>query len=312
MKNLTIRTALPALLAGALCSFSAQAQTTVLSADPLGNPNGVYVVYSAAVDPASSTTASHYSLTNATGVTVPITGAALAGDNVTVTLNLGASLQAGQNYGLSINNVQDSNGAYIYPNPATTNFTFGPNLTASFNFDNASDPLYGTNSLGAAVATTIGDSAAVIPGGVEPGGNLLEMGANVVNHYYNWTVPDGGAPLDQLSVSFKMVLGSPISEFGAGEGLSVNWAPDATNAIGPDTGGPYWDQGGGSGLIVEFHTDNSGPGSLGQGIFVKWGGNSSPTSCSSARCSRGQTRRRPPSPTPWMWPSASSRMGPST
>jgi hypothetical protein len=277
MKSLTIRTALPALLAGALNCLNAQAQTTVVSADPDGNPNGVYVVYSAAVDPASSTTASNYSLTNATGVTVPITGAALAGDDVTVTLNLGASLQAGQSYGLTINNVMDSSGVYISPNPATTNFTFGPNITATFNFDNAGDPLYGTNSLGAAVASTIGDSAAVIPGGFEPGGNMLEMGADIVNHYFDWTVPDlaGGAPIDQLSASFKMVLGSPINEFGAGEGLSVNWAPDATNAIGPNEGGPYWDQGGGTGLIVEFHTDNSGAGSLGQGIFVKWGGNSS-------------------------------------
>jgi hypothetical protein len=277
MKSLTVRTALPALLAGALCSLNAQAQTTVVSADPLGNPNGVYVVYSAAVDPASSTKASNYSLTNATGVIVPISGAALAGDNVTVTLNLGASLQAGRNYGLTINNVKDSTSAFISPNPTSTNFTFGPNTTATFNFDNASDPLYGTNGLGAAVATTIGHSAAVIPGGFEPGGNMLEMGANIENHYCAWTVPDlaGGAPIDQFSVSFKMVLGSPINEFGAGEGLSVNWAPDATNAIGTDTAGPFWDQGGGSGLIVEFHTDNSGAGSLGQGIFVKWGGNSS-------------------------------------
>jgi len=277
MKSLTIRTALPALLAGALCSLNAQAQTTVVSADPLGNPNGVYVVYSADVDPASSTTASNYSLTNARGVTVPITGAVLAGDDVTVTLNLGASLQAGQNYGLTINNVMDSSGVFISPNPTTTNFTFGPNITATFDFDNARDPLYGTNSLGAAVATTIGDSAAVIPGGFEPGGNMLEMGGDVVNHYCDWTVPDlaSGAPIDQLSVSFKMVLGSPINEFGAGEGLSVNWAPNAAAAIGPNEGGPYWDQGGGTGLIVEFHTDNSGAGSLGQGIFVKWGGNSS-------------------------------------
>jgi hypothetical protein len=196
---------------------------------------------------------------------------------VTVTLSLGASLQAGQNYGLTINDVEDTNSVYISPNPTTTNFTFGPDITATFDFDNASGPLYGTNGLGAAVATTIGDSAAVIPGGFEPGGNMLEMGGDVVNHYYDWTVPDlaGGAPIEQLSVSFKMVLGSPINEFGAGEGLSVNWAPDATKAIGPAEGGPYWDQGGGSGLIVEFHTDNSGAGSLGQGIFVKWGGNSS-------------------------------------
>src|SRR5271157_3484290 len=157
MKSPTVKSAALCVLAGALYCLSAEAQTTVVSADPDGNPNGVYVVYSAAVDPASSTNASNYSLTNATGVTVPITGAALAGDDVTVTLNLGASLQAGQNYGLAINNVMDSSGVYISPNPTTTNFTFGPNITATFNFDNAGDPLYGTNSLGAAVASTIGD-----------------------------------------------------------------------------------------------------------------------------------------------------------
>src|ERR1039457_3524009 len=105
-------------LAG-FCGLSAKAQISVVSADPLGNPNAVYVVYSANADPASATATGHYTLSNTlTTALVTISGAILAPDNVTVQLNLGASLQVTNNYTLIINNVSNAAlSAVISPNP---------------------------------------------------------------------------------------------------------------------------------------------------------------------------------------------------
>jgi formylglycine-generating enzyme required for sulfatase activity len=102
----------------------AAAQTTVLSANPLGNPSVITVVYSTAMDPASSAFSGNYTL-NALGIA--IASATLDADQVTVQLQLGAPLQSGTGYNLTINNVEDASLAFISPNPTVVNFYFGGN-----------------------------------------------------------------------------------------------------------------------------------------------------------------------------------------
>ena len=85
------------LVTSALCCLSAEA-TNVVAINLSANSNVVSVVYSAAMDPATLTNKTNYGLTKSAGAAVPISSASLAGDNMTVTLNLGASLQTGTNY----------------------------------------------------------------------------------------------------------------------------------------------------------------------------------------------------------------------
>ncbi len=96
LNNPTIKIIALSLVTSALCCLSAKA-TNVAAVNLSANSNVVSVVYSAAMDPATSTNKPNYRLTKAAETAVPILSASLAGDDVTVTLNLGESLQAGTN-----------------------------------------------------------------------------------------------------------------------------------------------------------------------------------------------------------------------
>ena len=268
------------LVTSALCCLGAKA-TNVVAVNLSANSNTVSVVYSAAMDSATSTNKANYGLTQAAGTAVPILSASLADDNVTVTLNLGVSLQAGTNYVLTISNVKDATSAFISPNPMTATFTYGANVTAMFNFDDPNFPLAGTNSSGGIVQTSVtGTSqAGVISGGFIPSGGMLQLTANGVNQNGYWTIPNmgNGATIGQLSVSFKLILDNPNTDPNTSsteaDALSFSWAPDAASF----QNGAY--NGGGTGLIVEFHTyDDTWKGppyGMEPSIYVKWGGSSS-------------------------------------
>ena len=131
------------VLALSIASVRAAAPT-VVSADPTGNPTGVTVVYSIPM-----------------GTSSTVTNATLAGDLVTVQLQLGASLQIGTNYTLTIRNVSGTNGTVISPNPTVSSFSFG-GLT--YTFDDGQVP-----------------SGTILWTNTDSGGNAVNLGAGVTN-----------------------------------------------------------------------------------------------------------------------------------
>ena len=130
---------------------------TVTSVGNVGSTN-VLVVYSKPVEPASATNRANYVFTNA----LPVSGASLGPDNLTVTLAT-APLLYGSNYTLVINSVRDR--ASI-PNTIAHNTTvsFLATLYASRDIGNPSGPsivtYLGTNGLNVSAAgAAIGGSA---------------------------------------------------------------------------------------------------------------------------------------------------------
>src|SRR6516165_5730726 len=99
MRSTSLKTAVVSLLLTAIYCLTAKAQPTVTFADPRGDYNSVKVIYSAAMDPVSTTTAGHYSLVNtANSSPVSITSVSISPDQTTVVLHLGTSLQITTNY----------------------------------------------------------------------------------------------------------------------------------------------------------------------------------------------------------------------
>src|SRR5512142_2642395 len=104
MLNATLKPLLISLLLTSVFALAARAQTTVVSADPLGNANAVYVLYSAAVDPVSATDTANYILINSSNlVAVSISSATLEAvcnnpSQTNVVLHLGAALEVATNY----------------------------------------------------------------------------------------------------------------------------------------------------------------------------------------------------------------------
>ena len=288
MKIPSFKTTALSLLVGALTCLVAKAQTIVVSLAPTASPSGVYtlnVVYSTGMDPATSTNTANYSVTNVVGANVPISKATLAADTVTVTLTLGAPLQVGTN-SLTISNVQGTNSVVISPSPTTIYFGFLANVTATFNFDDSSywgpgpSTPTGTNNFGETILTTLTGSVddEVLGGGLNPSGGMLQLTGNNGSEYGEWIIPDlaSGAGVSNLNVSFYLVLDNPTLDPNNGpttesDQLTFSYAPDAMNFVNGLEG-----NGGGTGLIVEFHTYDSSafPGSFGAGIFVKLGGGS--------------------------------------
>ena len=92
MRSTIPKTAVLSLLVAGLGVLSATAQPTVLTADPRGNPTGIYVVFSEPMDTASAQATGNYSLANAAGTPVSISSATLAADQTNLFLQLGGSL----------------------------------------------------------------------------------------------------------------------------------------------------------------------------------------------------------------------------
>ena len=252
------------------------AAPTIVSADPKGNPNGVTVVYSIPMG-TSSTNVSNYGLTNAAGTGVPVTNATLAGDLVTVQLQLGASLQIGTNYMLTIRNVSGTNGTLISPNQTVSSFSFG-GLT--YTFDNGQVPsgtvLYpapgGHDSSGNNGNPGLGVTNA---GGLNNSGMLvLTIPDSGVQTWGQWWITNdlaNGQAITNLSLSFNLFMGG-----GSGGNATVQFPPAGGNGMvfhwGPGLIAQY--SGGGSsfghGLDVTFRTYNSSPNT--PGINIYYGG----------------------------------------
>jgi hypothetical protein len=220
---------------------------------------------------ASSFAATSYNVYRSTTNGGPYTAIAT---NLTITSYADTWLNNGTTYYYVVTAV-NSFGESSYSNQVGA--TPGGIVTATFDFDDSNFPLYGTNNYGNAIATVILPSstaqAKVISGGLEPGGEMLQLTDNGGNESGEWLVPDLVSGVGQLNVSFKLLLGNPVNQASAADGLSFSWAPDATNFTSSVN------KGGGTGLIVEFHTYNDiwkgPPYGIGQGIFVKWGGSAS-------------------------------------
>src|SRR6266481_2360854 len=93
-KNQVMRSTTPkalslSLILSGICCLSAKAQPTVVSADPRGDYFSVKVIYSSAMDPASTANTANYSLVNSgNSAAVTITSATLSTDQTTVVLHL--------------------------------------------------------------------------------------------------------------------------------------------------------------------------------------------------------------------------------
>ena len=254
------------VLALSIASVRAAAPT-VVSADPMGNPFGVTVVYSIPMG-TSSTNVSNYGLTNAAGTGVPVTNATLAGDLVTVQLQLGASLQIGTNYTLTIRNVSGTNGTLISPNPTISSFSFG-GLT--YTFDDGQVPsgtILWTNTDSGGNAVNLG-AGVTNAGGLNNSGMLIMTlpGAAGVQTYEQWLLPDlgNGHSITNLTLSFNVFMGG-VS--GGGNGMLFHWGPGLLHQyIGSASSFGY-------GLDVTLRTYNSAPNT--QGINIYNGGTSSP------------------------------------
>ncbi len=292
-------------LAG-FCSQPAKAQTTVLSADPRGNPNAIYVVYSAAMDAASATAVENYRLTNTiTGTGIPIAGATLDSDQVTVQLNLGASLQFTNNYTLTINNVKDSALNFISPNPTTINFWYGGNPNAAtYTFDDGLVPSgtwLSSNALDTAGNGRNPYLSVSHVGGVDNSGMLILSAVTGSTHWLAPTnaradVPAGqafgqwhigdlafGQPITNLIVAFDLFYGNGSggnagtnlmtdASHEGGNGFLFHWGPGLDpNGVDQYSGGSSsW----GQGLDVVWRLYNSPPNT--PGINIQYGGTAGP------------------------------------
>lgn len=263
-----------ALIFTGLLGLKAQAQPTVVSADPLGNPNAVTIVYSTAMNPTSATTLGHYTLTNAAGTAVSITNALLSPDQTTVQLQLGATLVMTTNYILVISGVLDASLLVITPNPTLVSFWFGGNPNGpTFSFDDGLVP--------------VGTRLAVGP---DAGGNQINPGQGVTNAngftnsacliltqpasgqtFAQWRLTNdyaSGATVTNLNLAFKLFMGNgtggstpPGLPNGGGNGMLFHWGPGLLEQY---TGGASsW----GQGLDVTFRSYNSAPNIYGVSIY---------------------------------------------
>ena len=260
----------------------------VVSADSLGNPNAVTVVYSKVMDPASATNTANYSLVRtADAVVVPITNAILKADQKTVKLNLGASFVL-TNYTITITGVKDAaaSATVISPNPTVTNFWYGGNpagLTFTFNDGNV--------PVGTTFATRADDNAlnlytAVtnVPG--NPTFCLLLISNDVNQTEQQWFITNditSGAAVSSFTASFKLWMGTGA---GGNSGLPNSGGNGAVFHVGPrpvfttsgtTPGAGYtgsassW----GNGLDVGFRTYSSPPNT--PGINIIYANPASPT-----------------------------------
>ncbi len=255
-----------------LLAFNANAQPTVILADPLGNPNGITVIYSTAMDPVSSVALANYRLTNAAGTVVPISGAALGTDQVTAQLQLGASLQLTTNYTLVISNVKDSGLNIIAPNPTLASFWYGGNPSGvTFSFDDGQVPLgtrlaVGPDGAGNQVNPAQGVTNA---GGFGNSGCLILCDPASGQTFAQWRLTNdfsGGTTVTNFQINFKLFIGkgsggnAGVPNAG-GNGMTFHWGPGLLEQY---TGGASsW----GQGLDVTFRTYNSAPNTPGVNIY---------------------------------------------
>ena len=277
MRSILKITILCCLLTAALST--AQAQTTVVYADPLGNPNVITVVYSAPMDSTSSQATGNYSLVNGVGTHIGISTATLQPDQVTVLLQLGSSLQLTTNYTLTISNVKDSGQAFISPNPTVVSFYFGGNPNgATFGFNDGALPVGTRLAVGPdAGGNQINPSQGVTnAGGFNDSGCLILINPATGQSFAQWRLTNdysGGITVTNLALAFKLFIGNgsggnagvPNS---GGNGLVFHWGPGLLEQY---TGGASsW----GSGLDITFRTYSSPPNT--PGVNVYYGGTSGP------------------------------------
>jgi hypothetical protein len=269
MKIINLKAALlAASLALGLSALSAKALTTVVSADPHGNPNAVYVVYSANMDPTSSTATGNYTLSNTfTSALIPISSATLAPDLVTVQLNLGSSLQLTNNYTLTIANVKDASLNFISPNPTLANFYFGgPPGGISFTFNDGLVPANTTLAIAPPLTDVINVQQAVASaGGFENSGCLVLISNATGQTFGQWQITNdlaNGSAVSSFAVSFKLWNVNQDPGSALGNGLIFHVGPRLPSQY---TGGASsW----GNGLDLNFR--NFANGIIPLGVNIWW------------------------------------------
>jgi CubicO group peptidase (beta-lactamase class C family) len=107
-------------------------------------------------------------------------------------------------------------------------------------------------------------SAAISPSGGFSNSGVLRLTEAVGGQFGSWVINDfsGGAAVTAFTASFKMELGQGTAP--PADGLSFNWATDLP-------AGPIGEEGGGTGLTVEFDTYDNGGGEA-PALDIKWGG----------------------------------------
>jgi hypothetical protein len=296
MRSITPKVVFFSLFLVGLFGLSARAQTSVVYADPLGNPNAITILYSAPMLQSSATSLANYSLVNSGNSTVvPINTATLKADQMTVQLQLGAALQLYSNYTFSISGVKDAALGFISPNPTIVSFWFGgnPNLP-TYTFDDGRIP--STTWLSSNAVDTAGNGknpylSVTNVGGVNNSGMLILTantgggtghGGGVPNGqaFAQWHIADlvNGAAITNLILAFDMFYGNGSggntpsyytdTAHAGGNGLLFHWGPGLNpNGVDQYTGGASsW----GTGLDVTFRIYNSSPNI--PGISIYYGG----------------------------------------
>jgi hypothetical protein len=257
MRHTTPQAILLSSLFASLLILGAQAQPTLVSADPHGNPNGVVVVYSTAMDATSSGNTANYTLANtSSGAALPITSAVLQPDQVTVRLGLGTSMQATTNYTLTIKDVKDAGLSTIAPNPTVASFYLcGPPGGVSFTFDDGVVPA--NSSLATLPALTDGINAyeaITNTGGFQNSGCLILVSNAVGQSYGQWQLTNdlaNGSAVSSFSASFKMWMVNKDPASAIGNGMIFHVGPRLPSQY---TGGASsW----GNGLDLNFRNFNN-------------------------------------------------------
>jgi len=108
--------------AASVTVFDTTAPTIVSASIPTGSVQHVFITFSEPVASGSADVAANYTITNSSGVSIPVTSAAFAVDTKTILLGTASPLAAGL-YGVVVNNVRDR---------ATTPNTIAANSAKSF------------------------------------------------------------------------------------------------------------------------------------------------------------------------------------
>jgi hypothetical protein len=265
----------------AICCLSAKGQPSVVSADPRGDYLSVKVIYSTAMDPASTTNLANYALTNnASSAPVSITGASLSTDQTNVVLHLASLLQVTTNYTLTISNVKDAGLSTISPNPTIISFYFGgPPGGISWNFNDGLVPVntfLATTSPGLdtfnGTNPTNSFEAITNAGGFNNSGCLILVSNTTGQTYGQWHLTNvytlaGGQPVTNVHLAFKFWMvnfdpGFSLAANTIGNGLIFHIGPEVPQQY---TGGASsW----GNGLDLTFR--NFANGIIPQGVDIFW------------------------------------------